>query len=183
MASSSSSAANPLLGQPVTEKLTKSNHALWKAQIRAAVRGARLQGYLTGASKAPSAEVVVKGADGKEVTVPNPALDDWEATDQQVLSYLLNSLSKDILSQVATCATAAEAWKMIEDMFASQTRAQTVNTRIALATTQKGSSSVAEYFGKMKTLGDDMRVAGRPLEDEELIEYIITGLGRLRQFC
>jgi hypothetical protein len=76
MANSSSSAANPLLGQPVTEKLTKSNHALWKAQIRAAVRGARLQGYLTGASKAPSAEVVVKGADGKEVTVPNPALDD-----------------------------------------------------------------------------------------------------------
>jgi len=112
-----------------------------------------------------------------ENTVPNPALEDWEATDQQVLSYLLNSLSKDILSQVATCATAAEAWKIIEEMFASQTRARTVNTRIALATTQKGSWSVAEYFGKMKTLGDEMKAAGRPLEDEELIEYIITGLG------
>jgi len=174
---SSSAASNLLLGQPIAEKLTKSNHALWKAQVRAAVRGARLQGYLTGASQPPAAELVTKGADDKEIRVPNPALEDWEATDQQVLSYLLNSLSKDILSQVATCATAAEAWKIIEDMFASQTRARTVNTWIALATTQKGSSSVAEYFGKMKALGDEMKAAGRPLEDEELIEYIITGLG------
>ena len=106
---SSSAASNLLLGQPIAEKLTKSNHALWKAQVRAAVRGARLQGYLTGASQPPAAELVTKGADDKEIRVPNPTLEDWEATDQQVLSYLLNSLSKDILSQVATCATAAES--------------------------------------------------------------------------
>uniref|UniRef100_A0A0A9AYP2 Uncharacterized protein n=1 Tax=Arundo donax TaxID=35708 RepID=A0A0A9AYP2_ARUDO len=36
--------------------------------------------------------------------------------------------------------------------------------------------TVAEYFGKMKTLGDEMAAAGRPLEDEEMVEYIITGL-------
>jgi hypothetical protein len=29
----------------------------------------------------------------------------------------------------------------------------------------------------MKALGDDMAAAGRPLEDEELVEYILTGLG------
>ena len=61
-------------------------------------------------------------------------------------------------------------------MFSSQTRARAVNTRLALATTQKGSMTVAEYVGKMKTLGDEMAAAGRPLEDEELIEYILTGL-------
>ncbi|CAN6284799.1 unnamed protein product [Urochloa humidicola] len=177
MASSSSSPVNPLLGHPVTEKLSKTNHALWKAQVRAAVRGARLQGFLTGATKAPPAEIIVKGANDKEEKVPNPALEDWEATDQQVLGYLLSSLSKEVLSQVATCATATEAWTIIEEMFASQTRARTVNTRIALATSQKGSSSVEEYFGKIKKLGDEMAAAGRPLEDEELIEYIITGLG------
>jgi hypothetical protein len=36
--------------------------------------------------------------------------------------------------------------------------------------------SVAEYFGKMKSLGDEMKAAGRHLDDEELVEYIITGL-------
>ena len=177
MASSSSSTANPLLGQPVTEKLTKSNHALWHAQVRAAIRGARLMGYLTGVTKMPPETITRKDAAGKEEEVPNPALEDWEATDQQVLSNLLSSVSKEILTQVATCKTAAEAWKTIEAMFASRTRARTVNTRIALSNTKKGNSSAAEYFGKMKALGDEMAAAGRPLEDEELVEYILTGLG------
>jgi hypothetical protein len=51
-----------------------------------------------------------------------------------------------------------------------------VNTRIALATTHKGTSIVIEHFGKMKAIGDEMAASGRPLDEEELIEYIITGL-------
>jgi hypothetical protein len=97
-------------------------------------------------------------------------------TDQHVLSYLLASLSKEILQQVALCTTAAAAWKEIQSMFASQTRVRTVNTQLALGTTRKGNLTVAEYFGKMKSLGDEMAAAGRPLDDEELTKYIITGL-------
>jgi hypothetical protein len=51
-----------------------------------------------------------------------------------------------------------------------------VNTQIALGTTRKGNLSEMYYFSKMKVLGDEMAVAGRPMDDEELIEYIITGL-------
>jgi len=109
MASSSSAPANSPLGQPVSEKLTRSNYALWLAQVRAAIRGARLMGYLTSAAKAPPAKITRKASDGKEETVLNPALEDWEATDQQVLSYLLSSISKEVLMQVTMCTTAAEA--------------------------------------------------------------------------
>jgi hypothetical protein len=63
-------------------------------------------------------------------------------------------------------------------MFALQARARAVNLRNALSTTKKGSMNVAEYFAKMKGY-DDMAVAGRSLEeDDELVEYIITGLDR-----
>jgi hypothetical protein len=48
---------------------------------------------------------------------------------------------------------------------------------VALATTQKGNLLVSKFFGKMKALGDDMAAAGRKLDDEELVEYILTGLG------
>jgi hypothetical protein len=41
---------NPLMGITITEKLGKANHAMWKAQILAAVRGSRLVDHLTGAS-------------------------------------------------------------------------------------------------------------------------------------
>jgi hypothetical protein len=35
---------------------------------------------------------------------------------------------------------------------------------------------VAEYHGRMRSLGDDMAVAGRTFDDDELVEYILTGL-------
>ena len=47
---------------------------------------------------------------------------------------------------------------------------------MALATASKGSSSISEYFTKMKSLADEMASAGRKLDDEELISYILTGL-------
>jgi hypothetical protein len=54
MASSSSTPSNALLAQP-TEKLAKTNHALWFSQVHATIRGAKLLGYLTGDSRAPRA--------------------------------------------------------------------------------------------------------------------------------
>ena len=54
MASSSAPIVNPLIGQMVAEKLTKTNHAIWKMQVLTTVRGARLEGYLTGKIKAPA---------------------------------------------------------------------------------------------------------------------------------
>jgi len=125
---------------------------------------------------APETHLITK-TDGKDVKTPNPAYEEWEAADQQVLSFLLTSLSKEVMIQVSSCETAAAAWKIIEEAFASQTRARIVNVRIALATTKKGNSSAAEYFAKMKSLGDEMAAAGRHLDDDELVEYIITGLG------
>jgi hypothetical protein len=35
---------------------------------------------------------------------------------------------------------------------------------------------VAKYIGKMKALGDEMAAEGRRLEDDELVEYILTRL-------
>jgi hypothetical protein len=41
---------------------------------------------------------------------------------------------------------------------------------MALATTQKGSSTIAEYIAKMKSLAD---ATGKKLDDEELISYFL----------
>lgn len=98
------------------------------------------------------------------------------AIDQQVLGYLLSFLSKEILTQVVTMKTAAQAWRAIEDMFASQISARVVNTRLTLATAQKGNTDVAEYIEKMKVLGDEMASTGKPLDDEEMVSYILAGL-------
>jgi hypothetical protein len=61
-----------------------------------------------------------------------------------VLSYLLTSASRDVLVQVVALSTTDEVWKHIDTSFASQSRARVINTRMTLAITQKGSSTVAE---------------------------------------
>jgi len=55
----------------------------------------------------------------------------------------------------------------------------TVNIRIALANTKKRNSTTAEYFTKIKALNNKMAAAGQWLDDEELVEYILTGLGEV----
>lgn len=85
--------------------------------------------------------------DGKEVKVPNPAYEEWYTKDQQVLSFILGSLGRDVLGKVTIKETATQAWAAIETMFSSQTRARTLNTRLALATAQKGSQSITQDAG------------------------------------
>jgi hypothetical protein len=172
MASSSNFIASPLYCNTVTEKLIKGNHVTWNAQVLTVLHGARLVRHVNGTVKVPLQEI----EDKEGAKTPNPAYDEWYASDQQV--FLLSSLSKEVLPQVTTRVTVVGAWSKIENLFSSQNRARTVNTRLQLATTQKGNMSVAEYINKMKMLGEEMAAAGRSLEDEELIEYVLTGLNQ-----
>ena len=180
MSSSSSSSLSPIsLGLafiPVTEKLTRSNYQSWRAQVSSAIKGAQAASFIKPTATPPAEFLVTKGDSDKKDPVPNPDYDVWIAKDQQVLSYLLTSLSKEILGHVNTEVTAAGAWAAIEGLFAAQSRARVIATRMALATASKGSSTIAEYFGKMKGLADEMTSAGKKIEDEELISYILTGL-------
>jgi hypothetical protein len=52
MASSSSTPSPSPFGSKVSEKLTRDNYLLWKAQVLPPIRGAQLEGMLDGSSKA-----------------------------------------------------------------------------------------------------------------------------------
>jgi hypothetical protein len=65
---------------------------------------------------------------------------------------------------------------MLATTYASRTRARSVNMRIALATTKKGAATLTKFYTKMKGYVDDMSTAGQPLNDEEFVSYLLTGL-------
>lgn len=115
--------------------------------VLTAIRGALLEGHITGRTGAPEVEVEEKGADGKIVKVSNPAYEEWFARDQQILGFLFTSVTKDVFTQIAVAKMAAQAWSAMEAMFTAQTCARSVNVRLALTTTRKGSMTIAEYFG------------------------------------
>jgi hypothetical protein len=79
--------------QPTVEKLSKNNQTVWRAQVLATLRGTHLEGFSTRKKKAPSEELEEKDGD-KKIMVPNSEYEDWLVGDQQVLSFLLTSVSK-----------------------------------------------------------------------------------------
>jgi hypothetical protein len=108
--------------------------------------------------------------------VVNPEYVQWSTLEEQVLSFLLASMTKDIMAQVTSCSTPKEVWTLLEHTYASCSNARVVNTMMVLAMTQKGNMTIFEYFTKMKSLPDEMASAGKALEDEELVSYIMAGL-------
>jgi hypothetical protein len=86
----------------------------------------------------------------------------------------MTSMTQEVMGQAAACDTPQEVWSLLEQTYASQSRARTVNTRIALATTQKD-VSISEYITKMKSFADEMASA-KKVDDEELVSYILVGL-------
>jgi hypothetical protein len=117
-------------GPPVSEKLTRDNYLLWKAQVLPPIRGAHLDGHLDGSDEEPPKHFQVVKDDKTKEEVPNPTYSTWLAHDQQVLGHLLNSLTKYVLGQVAMASTVAEAWAILEDMFSVQSHGRVTNLRM-----------------------------------------------------
>ena len=131
MAFPSSSAASvfPLLGCPVSEKLTRSNPMMWHAKVLLALRGFQLADHISAEVQAPPAFLdATGGKKGKDVKPsPNPKYEKWSAKDRTVLNYLLSNLSREIFGQVVSnVGTAASAWAAIEGMFGAQSRARVI---------------------------------------------------------
>ena len=174
MASSGSS--NSTLSGQITERLTRTNYVLWRTQITPQLRGAGVFGYVDGSTAEPAKLVVSKDKDGKEETIPNPLHAVWFREDQQLLGYLLNNLSKEVLVQVTSIAHARELWTALASMFPSTSLSRINNIRAALTNAQKGTQSVATFFAYMRGLADELAAAGKPLKDDELISYILNAL-------
>jgi hypothetical protein len=69
---------------------------------------ARVIGLLEGTDLAPAEFIKAEDSDKKKVTIPNPAYDTWITRDHHVVSFLVNSLSEDVLSHVFGLAHVAE---------------------------------------------------------------------------
>jgi hypothetical protein len=81
MASSYSTPAVPAsLSIAISEKLTRDNYRLWRAQVLPVIRAAQLEGFIDVSKRAPEKTLEVK-KDSKKVVVPNPEYVTWHLHD------------------------------------------------------------------------------------------------------
>jgi hypothetical protein len=100
----------------------------------------------------------------------------WRVRDQHVPTYLVTSLSQEVLAGVASNATAATMWAAISWSFASQLRSCILHLRNQLVATCNGDMSIASYFSTVRGYTKEMAAAGKPLDDNDAVSYILNGL-------
>jgi hypothetical protein len=70
-------------------------------------------GVLEGTIVEPPKTLRIKKTYGTEEEAPNPAYHTWIAQDQQLVAYLLNSMTKEILVHVSSCEHVASLWTAV----------------------------------------------------------------------
>jgi hypothetical protein len=156
--------------------LTKANYLVWRAQLLPYLRSTKLPGFLDGTIPPPPKQIASSTEAGADL-VSNPEYDRWFHQDQQVLSGLLSSMSEEILRDVLDAGTSREVWNILQRMFGFATRAHVVQIRTDLATAKKGDLSAADYFRRIKGYASELAAANSPLSDDEVIVYLLAGLG------
>ncbi|KAK1644774.1 hypothetical protein QYE76_062579 [Lolium multiflorum] len=127
---------------------------------------------------APAKTIEVEDAEKKKILVENPAYVGWLARDQQVLRFLLNKLSPDILSHLLDVSFTAEAWSAINAMFKTTSRTKAQHLREKLNETKKLSMTADTYYTKMKGFASELSALGKPVEDDEMLGYLLHGLDK-----
>ena len=169
----------PAFNQMVTVKLTGENLLLWTMQLFPYLRSQKLMGYIDGTRERPL-PTITEGEGGDDArSVANPVFEQWYQQDQLVLSARLSSLGDTVLAQVVGCTSAHEVWRVIEPTFATASRAQIMQIRMQLATIQKKDLTINHRVlpqSEEPRRHPSRAVIGKPLENDEVIAYILQGL-------
>nr|TKW15963.1 hypothetical protein SEVIR_5G267500v2 [Setaria viridis] len=144
--------------------LTRDNFFPRKTQAVPLLQAQQLFSYVTSATTA-SSQLIAEGTGTDQRQVLNPAYLRWFTQDQLVLSTLLSSMIEEILGQLTLCTTSHTAWDALHTIAVSAVQSQ-----------EEGHDCCC-HFQKMKSLADTMAWIDNPLQDEEVLGYMLGGLG------
>ncbi|KAK9205514.1 hypothetical protein WN943_015782 [Citrus x changshan-huyou] len=117
-----------------------------------------------------------QNSDQTVITTPNPQFQIWRRNDQQLMSWLLSTLSEEVLSAVVGARSSLDVWQILATQFGARSRARVLHLRTQIQTTKKGSTTIHEYYMKMKTTLDALRAAGSNISDEDFVLCLLAGL-------
>ncbi|KAG8479763.1 hypothetical protein CXB51_029589 [Gossypium anomalum] len=155
-----------------TVKLGEQNYLLWKHQILLILEGYELEGYVLGTFSIPSP--FISGHDGQPVN--NPAFLLYKKQDKFLASWLLSTVTDEILVHLTIAKTSLEVWTIIERRFGVKSNVKISSMRHALYSVKKANLTVKEYLAKVKTLCDNLIAAGSPISEQEQVSIILAGL-------
>ena len=120
-------------------KLTGSkNYGVWSRSMRIALIGKRKYGFVTGACT--------------KALYKDELHEQWETCNAIVLSWLMNTVSEELLSGIVYATTAFSVWVDLKERFDKVNRMRIYQLHKEITTLTQGTDSVSCYFSKLKTL-------------------------------
>ncbi|XP_075104561.1 uncharacterized protein LOC142178603 [Nicotiana tabacum] len=100
-----------------------------------------------------------------------------------VKSWIINPVSREIFTSVMCLKTAKEVWKDINERFGQSNGSKYLQIYRDISTTMQGSSDIANYFTKLRTLWDELNLSNmgptcscwalpKFIEDQQLFQFL-----------
>ncbi|XP_016193073.1 uncharacterized protein LOC107634006 [Arachis ipaensis] len=132
---------SPARSLPISQPLQKDNYGSWCRSMHLALSGKRKIGFIDGFLQKPDPTVHLVLA---------------ECTNDIVTTWLLNSISKDIVTSVIYAGSTALLWQDLETRFSQSNAPRIFELKRSLMSLTQGSLSVSQYFTKLKILWEEL---------------------------
>jgi hypothetical protein len=156
-------------------KLKGPNYLRWVAQFQPILRGNDLLGLIEGTDLCSPQFL---SGEGNSQTL-NLAYTAWQKKDQLLLSWIICSLSPSLVSSVYGLDTSHQAWTSLAARYASESKSWVSHLKRQLQSLQQGNKTCTEYLKLAKELADELAVVKKPIEDDDLISFVVSSLNPL----
>ncbi|XP_049405261.1 uncharacterized protein LOC125868718 [Solanum stenotomum] len=117
------------------------NYSIWYRSMRVALLGRNKLGLVDGSCK-------------KEV-FPEEMENHWEKVNAVVLSWMMNSVEKELLGGIMYTSNAQEVWDELFERFNKVDGSRTFNLHKEIATLSQGIATVSTYFSRLENLWEE----------------------------
>lgn len=155
-------------------KLDHTNYLLWETTILPIIRGHKLDGHVFGNKPCPP-EFLPRTTPGSTVKIPNPEFEEWVSNHQLLLGWLYSTMRTDIASQLMRNSTLKELWDAAKELSGAHTRSRIVYYKAELQKMREGGMKMEKYLTTMKSIADNLAVAGNLISQSELTIQILSG--------
>lgn len=102
----------------------------------------------------------------------------WSTLDAAVVSWIYATISNDLLQTIIEPdVTAMEAWNRLRDIFQDNQHSRAVILEQEFSTTKmEDFHNASAYCQRLKTLSDQLRNVGAPVDNNRLVLQLVSGL-------
>ncbi|KAK9135468.1 hypothetical protein Syun_014798 [Stephania yunnanensis] len=126
----------------VSDSLTGSNYLSWSRAMMIALGAKTKIGFIDGRCIKPDSA--------------DPNLDRWIKVDYMVTSWILNSISKDIVEAFLYTTSSFDLWNELKERFGECNGPLLYQLKRDIASISQGDLSLSQYYTKLKKLWDEL---------------------------